>query len=121
MPVTVVGSDEMVAGYGAFLTRLQGAVRSGDRAAVIRFVRLPLTVRFGGERRSYRTAADIQRDYDRIFSAKVRAAILGLGVYDLQSRDKGKSMGAGGLWFGPSCTGRTCPDDSPIRLREIEQ
>jgi len=118
-PVTVVGSDAKTDRYAETLSRLQSSLRANDRRAVIRLIGFPLTVRFGAENRIYRSARDVERDFDRIFTAEVRASVLSLSPHTLANRDNGQRMGNRQIRLGPSCAARTCPDDSPIKLREI--
>ena len=103
--------------FVGYVLRLQTAFRAGDRRSILRLAGYPLRVSFGGEVRSYRTARDVERDYDRIFTPAVRAAALGLDPGDLDSRDGGRLRGDGPLWFG--CGARTCSSADGIRLREV--
>ena len=49
----------------------------------------------------------------------MRASALALRPATLQSRDGGRLQGNGRIWFGPSCAGKPCPADAPIRIREV--
>jgi hypothetical protein len=100
-----------------FLSRLQDAFASDDRRAVMLMIGLPLRVRFGGDTRTYRTAKDVERDYDRIFTPQVRASVQNSSSYELLSRDGGKLKGNGSIWFG--CGLRQCSSDETMRIREV--
>lgn len=102
---------------GEFLSRLQSGFRANDRRAVARLVGFPLGVDFGGETRTYRSARDVERDFDRIFTAGVRRTALTLRPDTLTTRDGGRLKGSGGLWFG--CARKTCARADEIRIREI--
>jgi hypothetical protein len=111
-PVTVIGDS-----YGEFLSRLQMALRANDRRAIIRLVALPLRVRLDGEWRAYRSPREVERDFDRIFTADVRLVALNLRPGALISRDGGRLRGNDGLWFG--CASKSCSSGNSIRIREV--
>lgn len=87
--------------YGVFLSRLQAAFRRNDRGAVIGLVVLPLRVRLGDRTVTYRSTADVERDFEVIFTPEVRRSVLGQRRDALRSRGT-RSMGNGRIWFGPS-------------------
>jgi hypothetical protein len=103
--------------YGEFLSRLQVALRANDRSAIMRLVGLPLRVTIAGEVRIYRSSRDVERDFDRIFTADVRSAMLSLKPYELADRDSGTLKGNGRIWFG--CFSKVCASDRSIRIREV--
>ena len=103
--------------YDIFLSRLQYGLRSNDRRAVVRLVALPLRVNLAGERKTYRSSRDIERDFDRIFTPAVRQAIFNLGPDTLTSRDGGRLKGNARIWLG--CLNTVCASDDLIRIREI--
>ena len=109
----------MIDRYGEFLSRLQAGLRANDRRAVVRLVALPLRVTIDGQPQVYRSASDLEGDFDLIFTPAVRQAALAMQAGTLQSRDGGRLRGNGRLWFGTSCSGPTCPSDAPIRIREL--
>jgi hypothetical protein len=102
-----------------FLSRLQAGLRANDRRAVVGLVGFPLRVNRGGGTRTYRSLPDVERDFDRIFTPQVRLAVLNQRPDALVSRDGGRMIGNGRLWFGPTCSGRSCSADSTIRIREV--
>ena len=114
-PVTVFTDP-----YGEFLKRLQSALRTNNRQAVIRLIGFPLAVHYGGETQTYRSAKDVERDYDRIFTARVRAAVLNHSPRftatrpDEELREYGAVIAA-----GPICSRAPCKEGGPIRVREV--
>jgi len=100
----------------AFLARLQGAVRSNDRAAIIGMIAFPLRVNHHERSKVYRDAASVGRDFDRIFTAGVRHAILNQRPEQLFSRDVGTMIGNGELWFEQSCADAKCSALGPVRI-----
>lgn len=103
--------------YGEFLSRLQTALRANDRRAIIRLVAFPLRVSLDGEWRTYRSPREVERDFDRIFTADVRQAALNLRPGALMSRGGGRLKGNDRLWFG--CARKSCSSEGSIRLREV--
>jgi hypothetical protein len=128
-PVTVLAErDEIAAApdfvqkdraYASFLERLQGAVRSNNRRAVIRLIQLPLRVNFNGGSRLYRDAASVRANYDRIFTPNVRQAILGQKAKELFGRDQGAMIGSGQVWFDHSCPDTSCSPPGPVRITAV--
>ena len=102
--------------YDAFLSRLQGALRSDDRDAVVRLVGFPLRVTFAGGARTYRSPGEVERDFDRIFTPAVRSAALALRAGSLGSRD-GRLVGNRRIGIG--CSQASCRSPDAIRIREI--
>ena len=110
-PVTIVDP------HGEFLSLLQAGLGSNDRRAVIRLIALPLRVNFGSGTRTYRSSREVERDFDRIFTADVRRAALELRPDTMMVRDGGRLKGNGRIWFG--CARSSCPSDSSVRIREV--
>ena len=98
--------------YGAFLERLQSALRANDRSAVTALVALPLRVNIDGQTVTYRSASEFERDFDRIFTLRVRQSVLNQRLETLRSRGS-RMKGTSRLWFGQSST------DGQIRIREV--
>lgn len=98
--------------YTAFLAQLQGAIRSKDRGAVIALIAFPLRVNRPSGTRLYRDAASIDQDFGRIFTAKVRRAILKQRADRLFVRDQGAMIGDGEVWFDHIPAG-------PVRIRAV--
>jgi len=106
------------AGYPAFLARLQAAVRADDRAAILGLINYPLRVN-GSRTRTYRDAAAVSRDFDGIFTAKVRRAILAQKAGELFVRDQGAMIGDGEIWFDQTCADSSCSSLGPVRIKAI--
>jgi hypothetical protein len=102
-----------------FLSQLQAAVRSNDRSAVVRLVNLPLRVNFAGGGRVYRDRQAVTRDFDRIFTAKVRRAIAAQRPDQLFVRDQGTMIGDGEVWFSESCANAACSATGPVRILAV--
>ena len=91
-------------------------MRSNDRAALIGMIAFPLRVNHHERSKVYRDAASVSRDFDRIFSARVRQAILSQRPELLFSRDVGTMIGNGELWFEQSCADARCSALGPVRI-----
>lgn len=128
-PVTVVSSERdqisSVAkrdrGYAAFLERLQAAVGDKDRGAVIRLIRFPLRVNSGGRSQIYPDARSVRRDFDTIFTPRVRQAILAQRADRLFIRDVGAMIGDGEVWFDHVCSDSSCSRPGPVRITAINR
>lgn len=103
------------AAYGQFLSRLQAAVRTGNKGAVVRLVDLPLRVNFAEGARTYRDRGSIERDFDRIFTPRVRRAILDQRADRLFTNYQGAMIGDGEVWLDQTCPNASCP----VRIRSI--
>jgi hypothetical protein len=104
---------------GDFLSRLQAALRANDRRAVSRLVGFPLLVRKDGRVETYRSRREVERDFDEIFTPRVRSEVLNQRPYSLQTREDGKTKGSTRLWFAPACLNETCNPPGQIRIREV--
>ena len=102
--------------YAAFLSRLQAAVRRNQRNALIAMVAFPLRVNFADGARTYRDAASLGRDFDRVFTPKVKRAVLGQRADRLFVRDLGAMVGGGELWFRETCPNSGCSPPGPVRI-----
>jgi hypothetical protein len=128
-PVTVVSSERdqisSVAkrdrSYAAFLERLQAAVGDKDRGAVIRLIRFPLRVNSGGRSQIYPDARSVRRDFDTIFTPRVRQAILAQRADRLFIRDVGAMIGDGEVWFDHVCSDSSCSRPGPVRITAINR
>jgi hypothetical protein len=106
-------------GYRRFLNQLQGAVRSNDRAAVTRLISYPLRVNSGGRATFYRNVRSVLADYDRIFTSRVRNAILTQRFENLFGRDQGVMIGDAAVWFDRTCRNTSCSPPGPVRIKAI--
>lgn len=102
--------------YEAFLSRLQGAVRTDDRRAIIELISFPLRVNFSSGSRQYRDARSVERDFDRIFTPKVKRAVLAQSPRQLFSRDIGAMVGDGELWFDHRCLTAACSSSDAVQI-----
>ena len=105
--------------YAAFLTKLQAAVRADQRPTVISLIAFPLTVNGAGRPKTYRDRASVERDFDRIFTPRVKRAILAQKADELLVRDQGAMIGDGEVWFDRSCPTAACSPPGPVRIRAV--
>ena len=105
--------------YPAFLSRLQTAVRANHRAAIIGLVDFPLRVNFRTAPRTYRDARSVERDFDRIFTLRVRRAILNQQPDRLFTNYQGAMVGEGEVWFDQRCAKAACSAADPVRIVAI--
>jgi hypothetical protein len=102
--------------YSPFLSRLQSAFRANDRRSIVAMISFPLRVNFPGGVRQYRDGSSVQRDFDRIFTPKVRRAVLDQRYDRLFVRDQGAMVGDGELWFRETCPNSACSPIGPVRI-----
>lgn len=105
--------------YGKFLPRLQGAIRSGDRRTVSSMIQYPLRVNAVGGARIYSDRKSVEMDFDRIFTPRVKSAILAQQPDRLFVRDQGAMIGDGEVWFDQTCRNSDCSQLGPVRIRAI--
>ena len=105
--------------YGNFLSRLQVALKADDRRAVSGLVGFPLSVRRDGKVETYRSRREVERDFEEIFTSRVKSDVLEQRPYSLRTRDDGKTKGATRIWFSPACFNAQCDRPGPIRIREV--
>lgn len=101
--------------YAAFLARLQTLVRADDRRSVMTLIAFPLRVNSSSGSRLY-SAPSALRDYDRIFTPKVKRAILNASADRIFVRDIGAMVGNGEVWFRETCPNDTCSPTGPVRI-----
>jgi len=111
--------DSSAAAETRFLSRLQVALRADDRSAIVGLVALPLRVNFDGGARTYKDRRSVERDFDRIFTARVRRAILSQKADALFINYQGAMIGDGAVWFGQTCPGASCSPAAPVRITAI--
>lgn len=63
----------------------------------------------------------MRRDYDWIFTARVRRAVLAQRFAELFGRDQGVMIGNGELWFDHRCLNAACSRRGPVRIRAINR
>lgn len=106
-----------------FLVKLQQAIGTNNRQSVINLVRLPLRVNGPGGKQVqiYRNQKSILRDYDSIFSAKVRQAVLAQRPNTLFHRDDGTMIGDGEIWFGAVCVKAICSKRDALKIYVVNR
>lgn len=108
--------------YQAFLIDLQSAIRAGNRPAVVKLIDLPLRVNGpNGHSQTYRSAISIQRDYTRIFTGRVRSAILQQRFEELFARDLGVMIGNGEVWVDHTCPNSACAPRGPVQIKAVNR
>jgi hypothetical protein len=105
--------------YAGFLQRLQSAVHSNDHRRIIGLISFPLRVNAAGGARTYRDAKSVERDFDRIFTPRVKRAITRQRPDKLFVRDQGAMIGDGEVWFDHTCPNASCSPLGPVRIRAI--
>jgi hypothetical protein len=105
--------------YANFLSRLQSAVRTGNHSEVIALIDFPLRVNAPGGARIYRDPASVERDFDQIFTARVKRAIVRQRADRLFVRDQGAMIGDGEVWFDQTCPNAACSPPGPVFIRAV--
>ena len=82
-----------------FLEDLKKNIAEGNKAEVSQRVAYPLRLHLGSQQRLIRTPAEFIKSYDKIITAKVKAAILEQTFEGLFVNQNGLMIGAGELWF----------------------
>jgi hypothetical protein len=67
----------------------------------------------------YRDGASLEQDFERVFTPKVRRAILAQRVDRLFVRDLGAMIGDGEIWFDQSCVTPACSPPGPVRITAV--
>jgi hypothetical protein len=83
----------------AFLAQLQAAVQSNNKEAVAGMIGYPLLVLRDGKRTRIPRKEALLSNYDRIFTAPVRDAILQQTAQCLFGNSSGAMVGSGEVWF----------------------
>jgi hypothetical protein len=92
--------------YAAFQAKLKSAFQANNRKAILALIGYPLKVDYNGETRTYRTRSDVERDFDRIFTAEVRESVL-------------SGQASRHLTFAPICSRSPCGPGSVVRIRGV--
>lgn len=88
----------------SFLTRLQKAVGAGDRTTVAALIKYPLRVNHNEKRHeSITTSAQLLKQYDAIFTPKIRQSIVKQTPAKLTGGRDGVAIDAGAVWLNSSC------------------
>ena len=115
------GAQAVDPSYVAFLTRLQSAIRANDHPSVIRLIDFPLRVYSSGSTRLYPDGPSVEREFDRIFTPRVRQAIMRQQANQLFVRDQGVMIGDGQIWFDHSCPNSACNPLGPVRIKAVNR
>jgi hypothetical protein len=105
-PAPAVAADEPSTGElsnaeaSDFLRRLQSAVTAQNVAAIAAVTQFPLTV---NGKPGPKTPDELTQQFDAIFTARVRAAILTQSPGTLFANWHGMMIGRGELWFAALC------------------
>lgn len=105
--------------YRRFLWNLQSAVRANNKRGVAKLAALPLRVNFEGGARTYSDRSAIERDFDRIFTPRVKQAILNQRADRVFSNWRGAMIGNGEVWFDQTCPNDSCSPAGPVRITAI--
>jgi len=96
--IDVLGA-KTAAGARAFLAQLQAAVQSNNKEEIAEMVGYPLLVLRDGKRTRIPRKEALLSNYDRIFTAPVRDAILQQKAECLFGNSSGAMVGSGEVWF----------------------
>jgi hypothetical protein len=88
-----------------FLTALQASVKAGDKQKVAMMARYPLSVYLNGRHRVIRNPPALLTDYDHIFTASMRKAIIMEAPDCLFANWQGVMIGHGEVWFEEQING----------------
>lgn len=97
----VAGIDN-AAQFETVFTRLQGLVAAGDKEAVADYILYPLNVYVQGVPTTYLSREELLKNYDTVFTAKVKDAFAKQKVNETFVNYKGVMVGNGEIWFTQS-------------------
>jgi hypothetical protein len=87
----------------AFFNHLQQLLKANDRAGISSLVKYPLLTELHGKKTYIRNRSEFLRDFDEIFDAGIRCAILGSTEKDLWGNGQGFTVDYAGrigtIWF----------------------
>ena len=86
---------------------------------MIALISFPLRVNAASGARTYRDARSVERDFDRIFTPRVKQAIARQRAENLFVRDQGAMIGDGEVWFDFTCPTASCSPPGPVRIHAI--
>jgi hypothetical protein len=113
------GADGLTAeDLDLFLSRLQRAVADDDRAGVAALIFFPLRVNRVNRKAEYIGSADFGKKYSRIFTEKVRGAIMAQRSSELFRNYSGAMIGRGEVWMSGICKESSCASPK-IRVMAI--
>lgn len=97
----VAGIDDP-AQFEAAFTRLQGLVAAGNKESVADYILYPLNVYSQGVPTTYTSREELLKNYDTVFTAKVKEALAKQNVNETFVNYKGVMAGSGEIWFTQS-------------------
>jgi hypothetical protein len=107
-PCAVIGYDE--ARVGIVLQALKAAAHSMTPDPIAPFIEYPFTARSSAGTIVIKSAKDMRRMFPRIFTARVRSAILSQNLDDAFSNYQGVMIGNGQVWIAEVCRDQQCRD-----------
>lgn len=94
-----LGNEDIARKSRAFLAELQAAVSKGDKAKAAAMISYPLLVTHDSAKTRIRTKAQFLTQYDSIFDAHVRQAIVQQSAKCLFGNWQGTMIGDGEVWY----------------------
>ena len=94
--------------YENTIRSFQQAVIAGNKEDVAAFIRYPIHITYDGKSRVVRSAAEFVKNYDRIMTPDIVAAVKNQKYGDLTIKSDGISFGAGEVWITGMCLDRHC-------------
>jgi hypothetical protein len=82
-----------------FLAQLQSAVKANDKRQIAGMISYPLLVIRSGKQTRIQQRKTFVANYDQIFTAPIREAILHQSAQCLFGNDRGAMVGRGEVWF----------------------
>ena len=104
----VISYDE--ARVAIVLQALKEAARSMTPDPILPFIEYPFTARSAAGNIVIRSTKDMRRMFSRIFTARVRSAILAQNLDDAFSNYQGVMIGNGQVWIAEVCRDQQCTD-----------
>jgi hypothetical protein len=105
--------------YEKFLAALKASVETDDERAIVKLIGFPLRVNFPEGPRSYSDPGSVHHDFSRIFTARVKKAILRQRADRLFVRDQGAMVGSGEIWFARTCANPQCTPPGPVKITSV--
>lgn len=101
------------------LTQLQAAVAKHNAAAVAALVHYPIKVNPGNKPFTVKNEKAFTKDYDRIITQDIQAAIFKQKYESLFVNSQGAMIGDGEVWITGFCRDKTCKQ-SDIKIGTIQ-
>jgi hypothetical protein len=84
-----------------FFERFRGAVEAARKKEVLSMLAFPIGAWIAGVYVTFETPAALLKEYDRVFNARVKRALLAQDPHTLFVSSQGIMVGRGEVWFGP--------------------